>query len=123
MKTLNQPAKMIATIVIGLAFSGLAMAVDEMGKDNTGFDRGAGMEKGGGMRNSARSAANSDYKTAVANCKTMERAERRTCMNEAKAARKTAMGNARGNSTSMRSGKSNTSGETATETSKTDGVK
>lgn len=102
MKTLNQAAKLIATIVIGLAFSGLVMAADEMGKDNNmGSDRGAGMNKGMAtsnhrMHENAKRAANRDYKTAVANCKTMERADRRTCMKEAKATRKEAMRNAHG---------------------------
>lgn len=100
MKSLNQLAKLIATIVVGFAFSGLVMAADEMGKDNMRSDRDVGMNRDMGtshhrMRENAKRRANRDYNTAVANCRTMERADRRNCMKEAKATRKEAMRNAR----------------------------
>jgi len=101
MKSLYQLAKLIATIVIGLTFSGLVMAADEMGKDNNmGSDRDAGMNRDKGasnhrMHENMKRRATRDYNTAVANCKTIERADRRNCMKEAKATRQEAMRNAR----------------------------
>jgi hypothetical protein len=100
MKSLNQLAKLIATVVIGLACSGLVMAADEMGKDNMGRDRDAEMNRDKGtsqhrMHENAKRRANRDYNAAVANCKSMERADRRNCMKEAKATRQEAMRNAR----------------------------
>ena len=101
MKSLNQLAKLIATIVIGLTFSGSVMAADEMGKDNNmGSDRDAGMNRDKGasnhrMHENSKRRATRDYNTAVASCKTMERADRRNCMKEAKATRQEAMRNAR----------------------------
>lgn len=126
MKTLNQPAKLIAAIVIGLAFSGSVVAADEMRKDNPGANTGTEAQKDTGthkrnMHTSARSTAQRDYRAAVAKCKTMERAERRTCIKEAKASRRLAMKDAHKTRTHMRSGRSSAPVEKASDTKNSGG--
>lgn len=120
MKNFHKPAKTIVAIMLGLAFSGAALAAaDEKGnsgetakpvpsmkgdmgkrtapggntniedeKGSTANPTGAApMKSDMSAYNSSMMTIKSDYKAASAKCKAMPRADRGTCMTDAKSAR------------------------------------
>ena len=96
MKHFHQPAKTIVAIMLGLAFSGAALAAaDEKGNSGETAkpvpsmkgDMGKRTTPGASTYHSSMMTIKSDYKAANAKCKAMPRADRGSCMADAKSAR------------------------------------
>jgi hypothetical protein len=108
MQIFNRPASLVAAAILGLTFSAASMAQGGQleKRTETGKMQGpAAASANSSASKDAMKAAKADYKAAMAKCKDVTGAERRTCRKDAKAAQKISMSNARGMSNKDAMGK------------------
>lgn len=99
MQIINRPASLVAAAILGLTFSVASMAQGGQleKRTETGKMQGpAAASANSSASKDSMKAAKADYKAAMAKCKEVTGAERRTCRKDAKAAQKVSMSNARG---------------------------
>jgi hypothetical protein len=109
MQIINRPASLVAAAILGLTFSASSIAQGGQLEKRTETGKMQGPAAASPANSSASKdsmkAAKADYKAAMAKCKEVTGAERRTCRKDAKAAQKASMSNARGMSDTGAMGK------------------